>query len=578
MRSLCLIVAVIGSYFFLRGFPTDWSPVLRIFLSGVIFVLGIVIWGRGSIFQSQSAQSERLPGWLDYLSLGVAILALESAFLFFFATAPERLDEWAASFDAQIHPSSQKSGAEETQGGASEDVQASGNWLWGNNGQRTLGTKGRVRPSNRPEVFLWPAEGREFGASQDDLYLRTFTLARYGRGTWTAQPIPTIGMEAERNLISLKEVREEDLRYEITHEPNASGQSLLVGIPEVTSVSLPSVRLIAPDTYRLPALKDGEELHRYFSSARPVFFDPRGDQPAVAELRELAVPEELSEELKLLTATLSGPKPEQLAGVRQLLAERCQYSLETNFDSEEEIVRQFLFSERRGYCEHFATAAALLARTIGYPARIAYGWSGGRFYQGPNMYVFRAKEAHAWAEVKVAGKGWVVFETTPANRAEGNTSFADASETPPSLPGLPDFPEMNLEGGTSEVLYFGVKPLPLLRLIAGSAVIVGGIALVVLQILKREKKQVDGMPRSHLLPTSASYLVAFRNASAALGEPMPVGRTLRAHLSTLESAVFAEDLLKYHYGLYYEGNPRDKYRERRLLKEIKHWRAQNSSS
>lgn len=541
----------------------------------------MIAWGRGARSNSRSATSERPAGWLDYLSLGTAILIIEAIFLFFFATAPEKLEELATSFDEKLHPESYL-GQSPSGPGDQRSVNAttSGNWLWQNNGQRTLGTRGRVRPSNRPEVFLWPSKGKKFNTLRDDIYLRSFTLSRYNSGTWKARPIPTVGLEAENEIIRLLPRNEDDLNYEIAHEPNTSGQSLLVSIPDVTAVSLPTLRLIAPDTYRLPLLAEGKKLHRYQSASRPAFFNSASDEPAPAESGELDIPENLREQLALLTSNFTGTKPLQLAHIRSLLGERCQYSLETDFESDVEIISQFLFTKRRGYCEHFATAAALLARTIGYPSRVAYGWSGGRYYNSPNMYVFRAKEAHAWTEVKVAGKGWVIFDATPTNRAEGNSSLADNSESPPFPAGLP-LSDLNLpdflqgadstEGGS---VHFGMSPLTLLKFISVILAIGGLITLIALLLVKRKKKDVSkGGPGSRLLPPAASYLTAFQKACAALGNPMPVGRTLRDHLATLDRANFSEELLRYHYGLHYAGKPRDKSRERRLLKEIKLWGA-----
>ncbi|MGC6426922.1 MAG: DUF3488 and transglutaminase-like domain-containing protein [Akkermansiaceae bacterium] len=581
MRSLCLIAAVVCSYLLLRGHPVDWPPVPRICLSGFTLVIGIIVWGRGASFTSKDAASERAAGWLDYFSLGAGILALEAIFLFFFATAPEKLSEMAVSLDERLHPGSYRTtGKGESEQESSGTSETSGNWLWQNNGQRSLGTRGRVRPSNRPEVFLWPRQGEKYSTFGNELYLRSFTLARYDSGTWKARPIPTVGRQAQDEVIQLRPKKKSDFHYEISHEPNTSGQSLLVGVPDITSVSLPSLRLIAPDTYRLPLLEEGAKLHRYRASSRPLFFNPTNDRPAAAERGELDIPESLRDQLNLLTENLVGTKPEKLDHIRSLLAERCQYSLETSFGPDEEIISQFLTTERRGYCEHFATAAALLARTIGYPSRVAYGWSGGRYFEGPNMYVFRAKEAHAWTEVKIAGKGWVIFEATPADRSEGSSSLADNSEPPP-LPGGPDqssFQNSELSLGDSDDLTLGLEPVALLQLLSGASAVAGAVALISLLILKRKKRTgaTEG-PGSHLLPPATNYLTAFRKACAALGNPMPIGRTLRDHLATTDSASFADELLDYHYGLHYAGKTRDKFLERRLLKEIKRWGAQSGS-
>ncbi len=70
---------------------------------------------------------------------------------------------------------------------------------------------------------------------------------------------------------------------------------------------------------------------------------------------------------------------------------------------------------RRGYCEQFASAMALMARTLGLPARVAVGFlepdraSNGR-------YVFSSYDLHAWPEIYFAGAGWTKFEPTPGDR------------------------------------------------------------------------------------------------------------------------------------------------------------------
>jgi transglutaminase-like putative cysteine protease len=77
-------------------------------------------------------------------------------------------------------------------------------------------------------------------------------------------------------------------------------------------------------------------------------------------------------------------------------------------------VDAFLFEERVGRCEHFATAMVVLARTLGVPARLVSGYYQGTFdprYQG---YVSRANQAHTWVEVFFPGYGWVPFEPTPS--------------------------------------------------------------------------------------------------------------------------------------------------------------------
>ena len=72
---------------------------------------------------------------------------------------------------------------------------------------------------------------------------------------------------------------------------------------------------------------------------------------------------------------------------------------------------------RKGYCVHFASAMAVMARVLGIPARLALGYlPGSRTINGqqdPNRYNVDSHDLHAWPELYFAGVGWVPFEPTP---------------------------------------------------------------------------------------------------------------------------------------------------------------------
>jgi hypothetical protein len=75
-------------------------------------------------------------------------------------------------------------------------------------------------------------------------------------------------------------------------------------------------------------------------------------------------------------------------------------------------LRRFLTDNRRGHCEYFATAAVLLLRTAGIPARYVMGYSVQEPAPTGKGYIVRERHGHAWAIVYVNGK-WVEFDPTP---------------------------------------------------------------------------------------------------------------------------------------------------------------------
>ncbi|APR77330.1 Hypothetical protein A7982_02677 [Minicystis rosea] len=96
-------------------------------------------------------------------------------------------------------------------------------------------------------------------------------------------------------------------------------------------------------------------------------------------------------------------------------------------------ILDFLIDDHRGHCEYFATATALLARSAGVPARVVIGYRVAEENVLGRYWVVREKNAHAWTEVYLPGKGFVTLDTTPADplaqnaphRTRWASAFAD---------------------------------------------------------------------------------------------------------------------------------------------------------
>ncbi|UTI62750.1 DUF3488 and transglutaminase-like domain-containing protein [Paraconexibacter antarcticus] len=93
----------------------------------------------------------------------------------------------------------------------------------------------------------------------------------------------------------------------------------------------------------------------------------------------------------------------------------------------------FLFGTRRGYCQQFSGAMALLLRMGGVPARVAEGFAPGTFDVGQGRYVVHDSDAHSWVEVYYPHIGWTVVDPTPA-LAPAASQFDLASATATAAP------------------------------------------------------------------------------------------------------------------------------------------------
>jgi transglutaminase-like putative cysteine protease len=91
-------------------------------------------------------------------------------------------------------------------------------------------------------------------------------------------------------------------------------------------------------------------------------------------------------------------------------------------------IEDFLFNSKRGYCEHYATAMVLMLRTLGIPARIVTGFSGGELNTYGGYIIVRESNAHSWVEAAIDDE-WMRFDPTPPVSVERPSSlvlFVDA--------------------------------------------------------------------------------------------------------------------------------------------------------
>lgn len=99
-------------------------------------------------------------------------------------------------------------------------------------------------------------------------------------------------------------------------------------------------------------------------------------------------------------------------------------------------VDYFLFEMKEGYCNYYASAMAVMARSVGIPARIAAGYSRGEFDRDAQAYRVREHNSHAWVEVYLPRFGWIEFEPTagepvivrPRVAGGANPSLSDQGE------------------------------------------------------------------------------------------------------------------------------------------------------
>jgi transglutaminase-like putative cysteine protease len=89
----------------------------------------------------------------------------------------------------------------------------------------------------------------------------------------------------------------------------------------------------------------------------------------------------------------------------------------------EQMVDDFWFNHKRGFCEHYAGSVVFMLRAAGIPARVVTGYQGGEYNEIGDYYLIMQRDAHAWLEYWLDGKGWVRVDPTSAiapSRIEAN--------------------------------------------------------------------------------------------------------------------------------------------------------------
>jgi transglutaminase-like putative cysteine protease len=281
--------------------------------------------------------------------------------------------------------------------------------------------------SNDAEVLLL--------AAPRPLYLRTSTYDEYtGRG-WVRTDGPRRNVEAGDPLFSgattewplieealvLQQIGIE-MRQTVGRNMFTAGSPLRFFVPAVVTEpggypllgSTEAPQPIAPgEAYELiTALSRATEADlaaagtEYPDEIRALYLDDGGVTDRVAQLAQEVV----------TAAEAQTPFDQAKALAAFLRSDAFTYStVGPTVADGADLVDTFLFEEgekyRTGYCQYFASSMALMARSLGLPARVAVGFAPGE-PAGEGTYLVREANAHAWVEIYFPGYGWEIFEST----------------------------------------------------------------------------------------------------------------------------------------------------------------------
>lgn len=140
--------------------------------------------------------------------------------------------------------------------------------------------------------------------------------------------------------------------------------------------------------------------------------------------RYLGLPSDLPGRLGLLAHDWTDALPTAEAkahAIEEHLRRDYGYDLKSPSQGQPQPVDHFLFESRRGHCEFFSTAMALMLRAIGVPSRNVTGFVGGTWNRFGRYYAVREGDAHSWVEAYVEHAGhsaWQTYDPTPPSAAQ----------------------------------------------------------------------------------------------------------------------------------------------------------------
>jgi transglutaminase-like putative cysteine protease len=140
------------------------------------------------------------------------------------------------------------------------------------------------------------------------------------------------------------------------------------------------------------------------------------DYPDWIRSRYLQLPKVFPERVHGLARDLTATPPtpyDRAVAIQDYLRREMRYSLEVGPPPyDRDVVEYFLFDSKEGFCDYYASAMVVLARSAGIPARLAVGYATGTFDPEKGEYTVLQSDAHAWPELYFPGIGWVEFEPT----------------------------------------------------------------------------------------------------------------------------------------------------------------------
>jgi len=277
--------------------------------------------------------------------------------------------------------------------------------------------------------------------------------------------------------------------------------------------------------------------------------------------RYLSLPPDLPPRVAELARTWVGSATDPRLEARLIearLRKDYRYDVDSSSGAAKNPLYDFLFVSKRGHCEFYSTAMAVMLRTLGVPTRNVTGFIGGTYNRFARSYAVRQGDAHSWVEVYLDDTGWTRFDPTPP------ASAAPQSDITGLLAFVRDFVEATTQRWNRHVIGYDLKqqvgllrsvhrsysalrdrPGPVGKLLSSprttllTIIALGAAGYAVVLLTRRRKAQSPAARAATERETAAREVVElYRLLEAALatrGVARPTGTPPRAHALSLKA-------------------------------------------
>ncbi len=285
-------------------------------------------------------------------------------------------------------------------------------------------TPGQISQLSNNESVAFRAKFNTITPTSTQRYWRGPVLNHFDGKTWRSTSGPTPDYTSTAIMLNSKAVisaQATPVEYSVMLEPHDKTWLFALDIP----TQIPSNTVLTTN-YELRSSQAVKQLIRYNLTS---FVEYKLEPNLLSQSKQyLQIPKQAAPKTRALVKTLVEQAANSKKPNAKLITLALDYIRNQPFFYTQnppllrnDPVDDFLFKTRKGFCEHYASAFAVIMRMAKIPSRVVTGYLGGEYNNVGDYWAIKQSDAHAWTEVWLPDQGWLRVDPTaviPANRVE----------------------------------------------------------------------------------------------------------------------------------------------------------------